>query len=81
MADPETRFDDQKAWLAHLDRLGLTALGVTPDPVRVASEGALWGSVQVAQIAVRCRRAERRRRTVQGRTACAVLGSRGTVGA
>jgi hypothetical protein len=46
MADPEQRFNDQKAWLAHLDRLGLTALNVTPDPIRVASEGALWGSVQ-----------------------------------
>ena len=46
MADPEKRFNDPKAWLAHLDRLGLTALSVTPDPVRVASEGALWGSVQ-----------------------------------
>src|ERR1700683_2199104 len=46
MADPEKRFTDQKAWLAHLDRLGLTALRVKPDPVRVASEGALWGSVQ-----------------------------------
>jgi hypothetical protein len=46
MADPEQRFNDQKAWLAHLERLGLTALRVTPDPTRVASEGALWGSVQ-----------------------------------
>jgi Transposase IS66 family len=43
---PETRFANQKAWLAHLDRLGFTALDVTPDPVRVATEGALWGSVQ-----------------------------------
>src|SRR6202030_2500030 len=30
----------------HLDRLGLTALDTTPDPVRVATEGAVWGSVQ-----------------------------------
>jgi len=45
-AQPETQFKDQTAWLAHLDRLGLIALGVTPDPVRVATEGALWGSVQ-----------------------------------
>ena len=45
-AEPEQRFNGQTAWLAHLDRLGLTALGVTPDPVRVATEGALWGSVQ-----------------------------------
>ncbi len=45
-AQAETRFDDHGTWLAHLDRLGLTALGVTPDPQRVATEGALWGSVQ-----------------------------------
>jgi hypothetical protein len=43
---PQTRFVNQKAWLAHLDRLGFTTLDVTPDPVRVATEGALWGSVQ-----------------------------------
>jgi hypothetical protein len=46
MAQPQTDFADQAAWLAHLDRLGFTALTVTPDPVRVATEGALWGSVQ-----------------------------------
>jgi hypothetical protein len=43
---PETRFANQQAWLAHLDRLGFTELDVTPEPVRVATEGALWGSVQ-----------------------------------
>jgi hypothetical protein len=46
MAEPETRFSDQTAWQAHLDRLGFNALSVMPDPVRVASEGASWGSVQ-----------------------------------
>ena len=46
MAEPEKRFDDRAAWQAHLDRLGFNALMVTPDPIRVASEGALWGSVQ-----------------------------------
>jgi hypothetical protein len=45
-AEPETRFADQTAWLAHLDRLGFAALNVAPDPIRVATEGALWGSVQ-----------------------------------
>jgi hypothetical protein len=45
-AKPGVRFNDQTAWLAHLDRLGFIALDVTPDPVRVATEGALWGSVQ-----------------------------------
>jgi hypothetical protein len=48
-AQPETRFADQARWQAHLDRLGFTALDVTPDPVRVATEGALWGSVQSHQ--------------------------------
>jgi hypothetical protein len=45
-AEPETRFSDQAAWQAHLDRLGFHASKVTPDPVRVATEAALWGSVQ-----------------------------------
>ena len=45
-AEPETRFSDQTAWQAHLDRLGFNALKLTPDPVRVATEAALWGSVQ-----------------------------------
>ncbi len=45
-AKPETHFADRDAWLAHLDRLGFTGLDVTPDPIRVATEGALWGSVQ-----------------------------------
>src|SRR5258708_25617968 len=31
---------------AHLDRLGISALTVNPDPVTVATEGALWGSVK-----------------------------------
>ena len=39
------RFADDRAWTAHLDRLGLSGLAVTPDPVRIATEGALWGSV------------------------------------
>ncbi|MGH8457128.1 MAG: IS66 family transposase, partial [Stenotrophobium sp.] len=42
----ETHFADPMAWQAHLDRLGISQLNVTPDPVRVATEGALWGSVQ-----------------------------------
>ncbi len=46
MDETQIRFADQPAWLAHLDRLGFTGLEVTPDPVRVATEGAMWGSVQ-----------------------------------
>jgi hypothetical protein len=45
-AAPETRFADRAAGLAHLDRLGFTGLAATPDPVQVATEAALWGSVQ-----------------------------------
>jgi Transposase IS66 family len=42
----ETRcFADDAAWTAHLDRLGVSGLAVNPDPVRIATEGALWGSV------------------------------------
>jgi hypothetical protein len=45
-AAPEIHFVDRDAWLAHLDRLGFSGQDVTPDPIRVATEGALWGSVQ-----------------------------------
>ena len=39
-------FADQAAWTAHLDRLGILALKVNPDPITVATEGALWGSIK-----------------------------------
>jgi hypothetical protein len=42
----ETQFADRPAWQAHLDRLGITALTGRYDPVCVATEGALWGSVR-----------------------------------
>jgi hypothetical protein len=41
----QRQFADQAAWQRHLAQLGLTALAVTPNPVRVATEGALWGAV------------------------------------
>jgi hypothetical protein len=44
-AHQQRRFADEKAWLGHLEQLGLTGLPVTPDPVRIATEGALWGAV------------------------------------
>jgi hypothetical protein len=44
-AQAATRFADHADWLAHLDRLGLTTSRVTPDPTRLATEGALWGSI------------------------------------
>jgi hypothetical protein len=46
MAGPQASFPDKEAWLAHLEKLGFTKLDVTPDPVRVATEAALWGSVR-----------------------------------
>ncbi|QQP89821.1 hypothetical protein IGS68_00635 [Skermanella sp. TT6] len=45
-ADPEHRFADEAAWTRHLERLGITTLTVTPDPVLVASEGAVWGAIK-----------------------------------
>lgn len=36
---------DAAAWTEHLRDLGLTGLEVTPDPVRIATEGALWGAI------------------------------------
>ncbi len=38
-------FADHGAWQAHLQHLGITDLVVTPDPVWIATEGALWGAV------------------------------------
>jgi hypothetical protein len=46
LADHRDRqFSDQNAWTAHLKKLGLTDLKVNPDPVEIATEGALWGSI------------------------------------
>jgi len=45
-AHPERHFPDEAAWLAHLERLGITALTVTPDPVKIVTEGAVWGSIK-----------------------------------
>lgn len=42
---PDQKFADAAIWQAHLDRLGITALRVNPDPVQIATEGALWGSI------------------------------------
>jgi Transposase IS66 family len=43
---PDRCFADRQAWGAHLEKLGIAALKVNPDPVLIASEGALWGSVK-----------------------------------
>ena len=42
----ETCFADRLAWQAHLQRLDIATLDVTPDPICIATEGALWGSVK-----------------------------------
>ncbi len=44
-AHAQRQFADQAAWQSHLEQLGITALQVTPNPVRVATEAALWGAV------------------------------------
>src|SRR5215218_5434509 len=43
---PEHTFPDEAAWMGHLQRLGITDLEVAPDPVRIATEGALWGAIK-----------------------------------
>jgi Transposase IS66 family len=45
LGHPDRHFADQAAWNAYLDRLGISALKVKPDPVLIATEGALWGSI------------------------------------
>lgn len=42
---PQTSFADRPAWDAHLDQFGFASLKTTPNPVRIATEGALWGSI------------------------------------
>jgi len=44
-AHPAKVFADTSAWAAHLARLDIDTLAVTPDPVQIASEGALRGAV------------------------------------
>lgn len=42
---PAKLFADAPAWAAHLARLGIDTLAVTPDPVQIATQGALWGAI------------------------------------
>ena len=67
-------FADAADWRAHLERLGIAALKVQPNPVKIATEGALWGGG--ARAAARRRDRQRRRRPVQRRPSRAVLGPR-----
>ena len=45
-AHTDKQFADPAAWQAHLEQLGITQLTVTPNPMQIATEGALWGSIQ-----------------------------------
>lgn len=44
-AHPCQRFADAKAWRTHLEQLGLMDQKAHPDPVLIATEGALWGAI------------------------------------
>ena len=39
------RFATEAAWTAHLHDLAITPRSAHPDPLRIATEGALWGSI------------------------------------
>ena len=41
----ETCFGNETAWREHLQTLGFDTLKITPDPVKVATEAALWGAI------------------------------------
>src|SRR3954470_7053529 len=43
---PDRHFADEAGWRDHLRRLGVTDLETNPDPVRIATEGALWGAIK-----------------------------------
>ena len=46
LIDADVReFGSEAAWIAHLAAVGVTVLRVTPNPVRVATEAALWGAI------------------------------------
>jgi len=44
-AHPAKLLADAPAWAAHLAHLGIDTLAVTPDPVQVTTQGALWGAI------------------------------------
>jgi len=45
-AHPAKRFVGEAAFKAHLEHLGFGELKILPDPVKVATEGALWAAVK-----------------------------------
>ncbi len=44
-AHGQRRFADDGTWRAHLEELSISARADHPDPLRIATEGALWGSI------------------------------------
>ena len=42
---PARLFADASAWANSLARIGIDTLAVTPDPVQIATQGALWGAI------------------------------------
>jgi hypothetical protein len=45
-AAPHKAFADSAAWQAHLAALGLDQLAVEPNPIKIATEGAMWGAIR-----------------------------------
>lgn len=45
-AHPSKRFSSEAAWAAHLKALGLDQHKALPDPIKIATEAALWGAVK-----------------------------------
>jgi len=46
LAEGPSYFPDVESWQAHLATLGIDQFKVTPDPVRIATEGALYGAIR-----------------------------------
>ena len=42
---PTRSFADEVSWRAHLETLGFDKLAITPNPVNLATEAALWGGL------------------------------------
>ena len=79
-AHTDKQFADPAAWQAHLEQLGITQLTVTPNPMQIATEGALWGSIQGHGFLPRGSDCQRRRRPILCRQTCAVLDPCGETG-
>jgi hypothetical protein len=45
-AHPDKYFASEEAWKAHIEALGLDQFETARDPVKLATEGALWGAVK-----------------------------------